>query len=297
MGGGTSPRLPAREWGAMSGRVNQVPPAWPLRAPNSVPFGEGVLRPGRRECPLLRGWGHTSTRRGRVPQGGGGAQFHTPPQARSPQARDAFRGRPGFQRRAGVPGPSPELGGPSSSAMVPAPGAPGPGGKAPDLAASESPSPGRSGSGSKFSSPTSFSRPQTASPGSGGSPPRRAGRGGMAAAAWLEAGLARVLFYPTLLYTLFRGNAPGRAHREWYHRMDRTVLLGALPLRSMTHRVSEAGDAAGPRGKRGRSARPGPRCRPGDTAAPPPWLSSPLFASAAGTRRERARGGHHERGV
>nr|KAF6438772.1 protein tyrosine phosphatase mitochondrial 1 [Molossus molossus] len=61
----------------------------------------------------------------------------------------------------------------------------------------------------------------------------------MAAGTLLEAGLARVLFYPTLLYTLFRGRVPGPAHRDWYHRIDRTVLLGALPLRSMTRRLVE----------------------------------------------------------
>ncbi|XP_057604412.1 phosphatidylglycerophosphatase and protein-tyrosine phosphatase 1 isoform X2 [Hippopotamus amphibius kiboko] len=59
----------------------------------------------------------------------------------------------------------------------------------------------------------------------------------MAAGALLEAGLARALFYPTLLYTLFRGKVPGPARRDWYHRIDRTVLLGALPLRSMTRRL------------------------------------------------------------
>ncbi|XP_076970752.1 phosphatidylglycerophosphatase and protein-tyrosine phosphatase 1 isoform X1 [Tamandua tetradactyla] len=59
----------------------------------------------------------------------------------------------------------------------------------------------------------------------------------MAAAALLEAGVARLLFYPTLLYTLFRGKLPGRGRRDWYHRIDATVLLGALPLRSMTRRL------------------------------------------------------------
>ncbi|XP_076970753.1 phosphatidylglycerophosphatase and protein-tyrosine phosphatase 1 isoform X2 [Tamandua tetradactyla] len=114
----------------------------------------------------------------------------------------------------------------------------------------------------------------------------------MAAAALLEAGVARLLFYPTLLYTLFRGKLPGRGRRDWYHRIDATVLLGALPLRSMTRRVGRAG--------------PGSGARPGDPADPepcpraarvrPPGLSPP-FASAAGAGRERARGGHHERGV
>uniref|UniRef100_A0A8C9AKK1 Protein tyrosine phosphatase mitochondrial 1 n=1 Tax=Prolemur simus TaxID=1328070 RepID=A0A8C9AKK1_PROSS len=59
----------------------------------------------------------------------------------------------------------------------------------------------------------------------------------MAAAEWLQAGLVRVLFYPTLLYTLLRGKMPGRAHRAWYHRIDSTVLLGALPLRNMTRQL------------------------------------------------------------
>uniref|UniRef100_A0A8C3WPQ2 Phosphatidylglycerophosphatase and protein-tyrosine phosphatase 1 n=1 Tax=Catagonus wagneri TaxID=51154 RepID=A0A8C3WPQ2_9CETA len=79
------------------------------------------------------------------------------------------------------------------------------------------------------------SRPPTARVGR--SPLRGAGWGEMAAGTLLEAGLARVLFYPTLLYTLFRGKMPGRAHRDWYNRIDSTVLLGALPLRSMTRRL------------------------------------------------------------
>lgn len=79
------------------------------------------------------------------------------------------------------------------------------------------------------------SRPPTA--GVGRSSLRWTGWGGMAAGTLLEAGLARVLFYPTLLYTLFRGKVPGRAHRDWYNRIDSTVLLGALPLRSMTRRL------------------------------------------------------------
>uniref|UniRef100_A0A2K5KAL1 PTPMT1 n=1 Tax=Colobus angolensis palliatus TaxID=336983 RepID=A0A2K5KAL1_COLAP len=111
----------------------------------------------------------------------------------------------------------------------------------------------------------------------------------MAATALLEAGLARVLFYPTLLYTLFRGKVPGRAHRDWYHRIDPTVLLGALPLRSLTRQVSQAGEP-GPLPRPRRSVSVGP-------LGSPPSLLSHLFASAAGTGRERARGDHHERGV
>lgn len=101
--------------------------------------------------------------------------------------------------------------------------------------------------GPQLSSSASFSRWLVASPGAGGwplrlagwgaSPLRLAGWGGMAASAWLEAGLARVLFYPTLLYTVFRGRVRGPAHRDWYHRIDHTVLLGALPLKNMTRRL------------------------------------------------------------
>ncbi|XP_003781354.2 phosphatidylglycerophosphatase and protein-tyrosine phosphatase 1 isoform X1 [Otolemur garnettii] len=82
-----------------------------------------------------------------------------------------------------------------------------------------------------------FSRPRIASSGEDRSSLRQAGWGGMATAALLEAGLARVLFYPTLLYTLLRGKMPGRGHRDWYHRIDSTVLLGALPLRNMTRQL------------------------------------------------------------
>ncbi|XP_005384999.2 PREDICTED: phosphatidylglycerophosphatase and protein-tyrosine phosphatase 1 [Chinchilla lanigera] len=59
----------------------------------------------------------------------------------------------------------------------------------------------------------------------------------MATSAWLGAGLARALFYPTLLYTLLRGRMRGPGRRDWYHRIDSTVLLGALPLRGMTHKL------------------------------------------------------------
>lgn len=175
--------------------------------------------------------------------------------------------------------------------MVPVPGSLGHG---PDCGDSASKNRETSG-GPQLSSSASFSRWLVASPGAGGwplrlagwggSPLRLAGWGGMAASAWLEAGLARVLFYPTLLYTVFRGRVRGPAHREWYHRIDHTVLLGALPLKNMTRRVRKI---AGP----GRAGS-GPRASAG---APRPSLS-PLFASAAGTGRERARSDHYERGV
>uniref|UniRef100_G3TLH1 Phosphatidylglycerophosphatase and protein-tyrosine phosphatase 1 n=2 Tax=Loxodonta africana TaxID=9785 RepID=G3TLH1_LOXAF len=127
--------------------------------------------------------------------------------------------------------------------MVPAPGGPGTPpesvGSCPRVPACEGTSSKASGS-LQPSSSSSFqlsSRPSTASPGAGRLPLRPAPRRAMAAAALLEAGLARVLYYPTLLYTLFRGRMPGPGHRDWYHRIDPTVLLGALPLRSMTRRL------------------------------------------------------------
>lgn len=141
--------------------------------------------------------------------------------------------------------------------MVPVPGSPGPASDGPD-SASES---REESSGPQLSSSASFSRWLTASSEAGGWPLRLAGWGGMAASAWLEAGLARVLFYPTLLYTVFRGRVGGPAHRDWYHRIDHTVLLGALPLRSMTRRVRETG---GP----GRERAPGLGGRPAALAEP-----------------------------
>ncbi|XP_036618509.1 phosphatidylglycerophosphatase and protein-tyrosine phosphatase 1 [Trichosurus vulpecula] len=70
-------------------------------------------------------------------------------------------------------------------------------------------------------------------------------RTGMAASTVLGAGLARILFYPTLLYTLLRDKVSGPGHRDWYHRIDSTVLLGALPLRSLTHRLIEEENVRG----------------------------------------------------
>ncbi|XP_054017407.1 phosphatidylglycerophosphatase and protein-tyrosine phosphatase 1 [Dryobates pubescens] len=52
----------------------------------------------------------------------------------------------------------------------------------------------------------------------------------MGVAEMLGAGAARLLFYPTLLYTAVRAQLPG-SKRPWFHRIDSTVLLGALPLR------------------------------------------------------------------
>uniref|UniRef100_A0A8C8R9V4 Phosphatidylglycerophosphatase and protein-tyrosine phosphatase 1 n=1 Tax=Pelusios castaneus TaxID=367368 RepID=A0A8C8R9V4_9SAUR len=54
----------------------------------------------------------------------------------------------------------------------------------------------------------------------------------------LGAGAARLLFYPTLLYTLVRERLPG-SQRPWFHRIDRAVLLGALPLRGRSRKLVE----------------------------------------------------------
>ncbi|XP_074961490.1 phosphatidylglycerophosphatase and protein-tyrosine phosphatase 1 isoform X2 [Phalacrocorax aristotelis] len=58
----------------------------------------------------------------------------------------------------------------------------------------------------------------------------------MGLAARLSAGAARLLFYPTLLYTAARARLPG-SRRPWFHRIDGTVLLGALPLRGRSRRL------------------------------------------------------------
>ncbi|KAI2662557.1 NADH dehydrogenase [ubiquinone] iron-sulfur protein 3, mitochondrial [Labeo rohita] len=43
--------------------------------------------------------------------------------------------------------------------------------------------------------------------------------------------LARILFYPTLAYNVVMEKITSR---QWYNRVDHTVILGALPFRSMT---------------------------------------------------------------
>ncbi|XP_053532396.1 phosphatidylglycerophosphatase and protein-tyrosine phosphatase 1 isoform X2 [Ictalurus punctatus] len=43
--------------------------------------------------------------------------------------------------------------------------------------------------------------------------------------------LARILFYPTLAYNVMMEKI---SSRRWFDRVDQTVILGALPFRSMT---------------------------------------------------------------
>lgn len=47
--------------------------------------------------------------------------------------------------------------------------------------------------------------------------------------------LARVSFYPTLLYNVLMEKASAR---NWYDRIDENVILGALPFRSQANDVS-----------------------------------------------------------
>uniref|UniRef100_A0A8B9Y9Z9 Phosphatidylglycerophosphatase and protein-tyrosine phosphatase 1 n=2 Tax=Bos mutus grunniens TaxID=30521 RepID=A0A8B9Y9Z9_BOSMU len=185
------------------------------------------------------------------PSGGGGSlatgRGHSSPHAVDSQPRVHGTGPPSARGPLSRPEalvPPLAAGGPSSRAMVWVPGAPGgPGdspGAGPEVATLERPAPaGSSSLEAAAASPPPWPGPRSPAscPAVGGSPLRRAGWAGMAAGTLLEAGLARVLYYPTLLYTVFRGKMPGRAHRDWYHRIDSTVLLGALPLRSMTRRL------------------------------------------------------------
>ncbi|XP_030805319.1 phosphatidylglycerophosphatase and protein-tyrosine phosphatase 1 isoform X1 [Camarhynchus parvulus] len=62
----------------------------------------------------------------------------------------------------------------------------------------------------------------------------------------LGAGAARLLFYPSLLYTVARARLPG-SRRPWFHRIDEVVLLGALPLRGRIRGVSPGIAVVSPR--------------------------------------------------
>ncbi|KAG5200043.1 hypothetical protein R6Z07M_014406 [Ovis aries] len=213
-----------------------VPSLWPVVGEGAPGSPAGVtVAPAR--------WSHSPSlgRRG-LTSHGPGSQFPTRGRLAASGPRDGPSPGPGPRFPPGKPGPLPSAaGGPSSRAMVWVPGAPGESpGAGPEVATLERPAPaGWSSLGAAAAPPPPWPGPRTPAscPAVGGSPLRRAGWAGMAAGSLLEAGLARVLYYPTLLYTLFRGKMPGRAHRDWYHRIDSTVLLGALPLRSMTRRL------------------------------------------------------------
>jgi len=46
--------------------------------------------------------------------------------------------------------------------------------------------------------------------------------------------ISRALFYPSLLYNVVMERI---SSRHWFDRIDDTVVLGALPLRSVTDQV------------------------------------------------------------
>lgn len=50
----------------------------------------------------------------------------------------------------------------------------------------------------------------------------------------MSGALARLLFYPTLAYNVLLEKV---SSRRWFDRVDDTVILGALPFRSMTKQV------------------------------------------------------------
>ncbi|CAB1339640.1 unnamed protein product [Coregonus sp. 'balchen'] len=47
----------------------------------------------------------------------------------------------------------------------------------------------------------------------------------------MSVALARILFYPTLAYNVVMEKV---SSRRWFNRVDQTVILGALPFKSMT---------------------------------------------------------------
>nr|XP_004566405.2 phosphatidylglycerophosphatase and protein-tyrosine phosphatase 1 [Maylandia zebra] len=54
--------------------------------------------------------------------------------------------------------------------------------------------------------------------------------------------LARLLFYPTLAYNVVMEKV---SSRRWFDRVDETVILGALPFRSMTKQLVETENVRG----------------------------------------------------
>ncbi|XP_077984728.1 phosphatidylglycerophosphatase and protein-tyrosine phosphatase 1-like [Glandiceps talaboti] len=53
---------------------------------------------------------------------------------------------------------------------------------------------------------------------------------------------ARLLFYPTLFYNVVMSKV---SSRRWYDRIDSTVILGALPFRSMTKQLVDEENVRG----------------------------------------------------
>ncbi|XP_032415952.1 phosphatidylglycerophosphatase and protein-tyrosine phosphatase 1 isoform X1 [Xiphophorus hellerii] len=58
----------------------------------------------------------------------------------------------------------------------------------------------------------------------------------------MSGALARLLFYPTLAYNVVLEKV---SSRRWFDRVDETVILGALPFRSMTKQLVETENVRG----------------------------------------------------
>ncbi|CAM9332565.1 unnamed protein product [Lampetra planeri] len=58
----------------------------------------------------------------------------------------------------------------------------------------------------------------------------------------MSGALARLLFYPTLAYNVVMEKV---SSRRWFDRVDETVLLGALPFKSMTKQLVETENVRG----------------------------------------------------
>ncbi|XP_047219875.1 phosphatidylglycerophosphatase and protein-tyrosine phosphatase 1 [Girardinichthys multiradiatus] len=58
----------------------------------------------------------------------------------------------------------------------------------------------------------------------------------------MSGALARLLFYPTLAYNVAMEKV---SSRRWFDRVDETVILGALPFRSMTKQLVEVENVRG----------------------------------------------------
>ncbi|XP_037645049.1 phosphatidylglycerophosphatase and protein-tyrosine phosphatase 1 [Sebastes umbrosus] len=58
----------------------------------------------------------------------------------------------------------------------------------------------------------------------------------------MSGALARLLFYPTLVYNVVMEKM---TNRRWFDRVDQTVILGALPFRSITKQLVETENVRG----------------------------------------------------
>uniref|UniRef100_A0A1A8EZW8 Phosphatidylglycerophosphatase and protein-tyrosine phosphatase 1 n=1 Tax=Nothobranchius korthausae TaxID=1143690 RepID=A0A1A8EZW8_9TELE len=58
----------------------------------------------------------------------------------------------------------------------------------------------------------------------------------------MSGAFARLLFYPTLAYNVAMEKV---SSRRWFDRVDETVILGALPFRSMTKQLVESENVRG----------------------------------------------------